>query len=117
MPPSVADLEAVLTLLGQAQRECVARGDLATHPLDNQAVWYFHADLVWIAAETLREAVDPPPPPPPLTLSAAGLDPLELLTAAMQRVRQLLEDLESVHLWQGQLDTSDALSAVRAHYA
>ena len=117
MPPSFTDLQAILTLLGQAERECTARGNLATHPLDDQAIWHFDADLVWLASETLREAIDPLPPPPGLTVSAAGLDPLELLSEAMQRILELPDDPGSVLLWQARLSTSDALAAVRAHLA
>jgi hypothetical protein len=110
----------VLTLLGRAQRECAARGDLAAHPLDHQAIWHFHAARVWIAAETLREAVDPPLPPPALDAAATGQAPLDLLTTAMQRSLDDPDDpdeLEDVHVWQARLDTSDALAIVRAHYA
>jgi len=117
MPTSVTDLQPVLALLGQAERECTARGDLATHPLGDQALWHFDADLVWMAAETLREAVDPPLPPPGLTVSPAGLDPLELLTTAMQRLLDLPDDLGNAPLLRGRLHTSDALSAIRGHYA
>jgi hypothetical protein len=62
----------VLTLLGQAQRECPARGDLAAHQLDDHAIWHFHAARVWIAAEALREAVDPPLPRRPSTQPRRG---------------------------------------------
>lgn len=123
MPPSIPDLQSVLTLLGQAQRECPARGDLAAHQLDDHAIWHFHAARVWIAAEALREAVDPPLPPPAVDAAATGQDPLELLTTAMQGILELRDDpvdpdeLEDVHVWQGRLDISDALAAVRAHYA
>jgi hypothetical protein len=123
VPPSIPDLQSVLTLLGQAQRECAARGDLAAHPLDHQAIWHFHAARVWMAAETLREAVDPPLPPPALDAAATGQDPLALLTTAMQQILELSDspddpdELEDVHVWQGRLDTSDALAAVRGHCA
>jgi len=112
-----ADLNAVLDLLGQAQVECTALGNQATHPLDNHAVWHLRAHRIWIAGETLTEAVDPPLPPPGQFNVATGQDPLQLMTDAKERLLALPDDLDNFALFQGRLDTSDALAAVRLHYA
>jgi len=117
MPPPTAGLRAVLTLLSQAERECTARGNLATHPLDDQALWHIHAALAWIATQTLQDVVDPPVPLTAVTVPPTDLGPLELLTAAMEGILQLPDDLENAQLGQSRLDISDALSAVRAYCA
>ena len=111
------DLQAVLDLLGQAQVECTALGNRATHPLDDQAIWHLRAHRIWIAGETLTEAVDPPLPSPAHDNVATGQDPLQLMTAAMEKLLALPDDLDNYALFQGRLDTSDALAAVRLHYA
>ena len=39
------------------------------------------------------------------------------MTAAMEKLLALPDDLDNYALFQGRLDTSDALAAVRLHYA
>ncbi len=110
---TAADVMPILTLLRQAHRECTARGDLATHPLDDQGVWHSDAMLVWIAIETLSDAADPPVSWMAVRVPDTDLEPLQLLTAAMELVLQLPDDIWNVDLFQSRLDISDALHALR----
>lgn len=113
---TAADLMPILTLLRQAHRECTARGDLATHPLDDQGVWHFHASHAWIAIEQLSVAADPPVPWIDVNVPDTDLEPLQLLTAAMELVLQLPDDIWNVDLFQSRLDISDALHALRMRH-
>ena len=114
---TAGDLMPILTLLRQAERECTARGNLATHPLDDQGVWHFHASQVWIAIETLADAADPSVPRMAVRVPDTDLEPVQLLTAAMELVLQLPEDIWNIDLFQSRLDISDALHALRMRHA
>lgn len=114
---TAADLLPILTFLRQAERECTARGNLATHPLDNQGVWHSDAMLVWIAIETVSDVVDPPVPWIDVSVPDTDVEPLELLAAAMELVLQLPDDIWNVDLFQSRLDVSDALHALRMRHA
>jgi hypothetical protein len=116
-PLEVVDHAAVLELLGPAEAECRALGSQATHPLDNLAIWHYRATTIAIAADTRRTAVDPPLLPPGTLSVATGQDPLPLLNAAMDGLLALPDDLDTLALFHGRLDTSDALAAVRLPYA
>ena len=110
------DLMPILTLLRQAERECNARGALATHPLDDQGIWRSDGILVWIAIETLADAADPSVPRMAVRVPDTDLEPLQLLTAAMELVLQLPDDIWNVDLFQSRLDISDALHALRMRH-
>ncbi len=112
-PPPLA---AAVTLLDRAERECTTRADTATSGWEDLAVWHVDAQLVRIAAETLRSASTAPLPELPPWSPAAGLDPLELLRAAWEELQEVPDELENVPLFLGRLRTSDALAAVRRHY-
>ena len=114
---TAADLMPILTLLRQAERECTARGALATHSLDDQGVWRCDGILVWIAIETLADAADPSVPRMAVSVPDTDLEPLQLITAAMEQVLQLPDDVWNVDLFQSRLDISDALSALRMRHA
>ncbi len=114
---TAADLMPILTLLRQAERECTARGNLATHPLDDQGVWHFDASRAWIAIETLSGVVDPPVNRMDVSVPDTDLEPLQLLTAAMDLALQLPDDIGNVELVQSRLDIGDALSALRMRHA
>jgi len=73
--------------------------------------------LVWIAIETLSAAAEPPVPWTAVSVPDTDLEPLKLLTAAMEQVLQLPEDIWNVDLFQSRLDISDALYALRMHNA
>ena len=112
-PPQLA---AAVTLLDRAERECTGRGDQATSDLDNLTIWHLDANVVRIAAETLRSAAAAALPELAAFEPAAGLDPLELLRAARDELQEVPDDLANVALFLGRLRLSTALSAVRSHY-
>ncbi|MHB8188486.1 MAG: hypothetical protein ACYDDU_20935 [Dermatophilaceae bacterium] len=114
--PPATPLAAAVTLLDRAGRECTARGDTASSDLDDLAIWHLDANLVRIAAETLRAAADAPLPELPAFEPAAGLDPLELLRAARDELQDVPDDLANVPLFLGRIRMSTALFAVRSHY-
>ena len=114
--PPPPPLAAAVMLLDRAERECTARGDTATSDLDDLATWHLDANVVRIAAETLRSATAVPLPQLAAFEPATGLDPLELLRAAQEELQEVPDDLANVALFLGRLRLSDALSAVRGHY-
>lgn len=114
--PPATPLAAAVTLLDRAGRECTACGDTASSDLDDLAIWHLDANLVRIAAETLRAAADAPLPELPAFEPAAGLDPLELLRAARDELQDVPDDLANVPLFLGRIRMSTALFAVRSHY-
>ncbi len=114
--PTPAPLAATVTLLDRAERECTALAESAPSRLDDLAIWHLDAQLVRIAAETLRSATVASLPQLPPWQPAAGLDPLELLLAARDELDEVPDELENLPLFLGRLRTGDALSAVRRHY-
>ena len=114
--PPPPPLAAAVMLLDRAERECTARGDTASSDLDDLATWHLDANVVRIAAETLRSAAAVPLPELAAFEPATGLDPLELLRAAREELQEVPDDLANVALFLGRLRLSDALSAVRGHY-
>lgn len=108
---------AVTELLEEAARQCDARGDLASRPLDDQAIWYFDAALVLTAADTLRLA-SPTRLPTPVVEELAPFagDPLKLVQQAWDQLEVLEDDLFNVDLLVARLRLADALAAVRSHY-
>jgi len=109
-------LTAAVALLDRAARECTARADTPTPGQQDLAVWHVDAQLVRVAAETLRLASGTPLAQLPPWQPAAGLDPLELLRAAWEELQEVPDELANLPLFLGRLRTSDALSAVRRHY-
>ena len=112
-PPPLA---SVVTLLDRAERECTARAETASSIIDDLATWHLDAQLVRLAAETLRSATAAALPELAPFEPAAGLDPLELLLAARDELEEVPDELENLPLFLGRLRMSDALSAVRSHY-
>lgn len=111
--PPVA-VASVVRLLDRAARECVVRGGTASFVGDDLTTWYLDAQLVRVAAETLRgAAVAGLSELPPFEV-ATGLSPLQLLLAARDELDDIPDDLEDLPLFLGRLRLSDALSAVRA---
>lgn len=112
-PPPLA---AAVTLLDRAERECTARGDEATSLLDDLTTWHLDANLVRIAAETLRSAAPAPLPELPAFEPATGLDPLVLLRTAREELLDFSDDAANPSLFLGWIRLSTALFAVRSHY-
>ena len=94
-PPPLA---SAVTLLDRAERECTARADTASSITDDLATWHLDAQLVRIAAETLRSAAAVPLPELAAFEPAAGLDPLELLRAAREELQEVPDDLPNLAL-------------------
>ncbi len=112
-----ADLLPILTCLRQAERECTARGNRATHPLDDQGVWHCDAMRVWMAVEQLSAAADPPVPWTEVRVPDTDLEPVALLAAAMDLVLALPDDIGNVDLFESRLGIGDALHALRMRRA
>lgn len=115
MTPAIADVQEALVLLGYAEDECLARGSLATHPLDDAAVWSHYAVEVWWAIECVRCTVDPPLPPAPRRPDSQRRTPLELLTEAADVVLRFPDDLGNPMSWHALIATTDALHRFRVH--
>ncbi len=108
--------EAVL-LLDRATFACTARGDAATHPLDDLTTWHVDAVAVVVAADTLRAASRVPLPElQDLDPAPTGGDPLELVVAARDALERVPDELNNPALFLGRLRLHDALAAVRSHY-
>lgn len=79
-------------------------------------VWHLDANLVRIAAETLRSAASAPLPELLAVEPPTGLDPLELLLSARDELREVPDDPGNLSLFLGWIRLSTALLAVRSHY-
>ena len=112
-----ADLLPILTLLRQAERECTARGNRATHPVDDQGMWHSEAMRALLAIEQLSAAADPPVPWTEVSVPHTDLEPFELLEAAMDLVLALPDDIGNVDLFESRLVVGDALHALRMRRA
>lgn len=97
-------LAAAVLLLDQATFACTARGDAATHPLDDLTTWHVDAVALLVAADTLR-AASQIPLPELLDLEPAPPegDPLELVVAARDALEKVPDDLNNTALFLGRL--------------
>lgn len=110
-------LATAVQLLDLATFACTARGDAATHPLDDLTMWHVDVVAVVVAADTLRAASRVALPElPDLEPAPSGGDPLELVVAARDALEKVPDDLNNTALFLGRLRLHDALAAVRTHY-
>ncbi len=109
-------LAAAVILLDRAEQECTALGGDATASLEDLTTWHLDANLVRIAADTLRSATSAPLPELPVFEGPTGLDPLRLLLTARDELRDVPDKAGNPSLFLGWIRLSTALFAVRSHY-